>query len=110
MDVSVGENVEAVDGPIKGVLRGDVERQIMTLLERHFKGTAHLVELELLMRLPREEMASELENLYRAGLVSKEVRASPGERPYMRTCIYTITDKGIDGLRRLNGDSTEENE
>ena len=107
---SVGDTVVAGELLIENALKGEIERQILELLERRFKGTASLVDLELSMRLPRKEMASELENLYRAGLVSKEVRASPGERPYMRTCIYTITDKGIDGLRRLNGDSTEENE
>ena len=56
------------------------------------------------MRLPREEMASELDNLYRAGLVSKDVRVIPGARPYMTTCVYSITDRGLNALLRLEGD------
>ncbi len=101
---SVGDTVVAGELLIKNALKGEIERRILELLQTRFKGTASLVDLEIMMRLPREEMALELVNLYRAGLVSKEVRASPGARPYMRTCIYTITEKGIDGLLRLNGD------
>jgi len=104
MYISTEESLETTEGPVESVLKGDVERQIMMLLESHFKGSAHLVELELLMRLPREEMASELDNLYRAGLVSKDVRVIPGARPYMTTCVYAITDRGVNALLRLEGD------
>ncbi len=107
MYVTTEERVDAGEGPVESVLKGEVERQIITLLERHFKGSAHLVELELLMRLPREEMTSELENLYRAGLVSKDTRVIPGARPYMTTCVYSITDKGVNALLRYEANGVD---
>lgn len=70
---------------------------ILEILERHFGRTAHLVEIELLSRLPRDDLDRALGDLSGSGMVVEEVRRIPG-RYTPEWSVFRITCKGLDAL------------
>ncbi len=87
----------AVVEPSVAVPSDPLQLRILEILERHFGRMAHLVEIELLARSQREDVAGAIAELARLGLIMEDVRTTPGRFPN-ESMVFKLTVKGRDAL------------